>query len=126
MHVVALVVAAYGVHVRVKPFAALETVAFQRHALPFCERMDDLRRPAALLQHVETDRALHTVEVVVDARARRDEKGRGHALETEVAHKIALERVLDELDRLLRLADAHARLVVFGYLQVVHILSFMP
>ena len=88
--------------------------------------MDDLRRPAVLLQHVEADRALHAVEVVVDARARRDEKGRGHALETEVAHKIALERVLDELDRLLRLADAHARLVVFGYLQVVHILSFMP
>ena len=82
--------------------------------------MDNLRLSAVLFKHVETHRALHPVEVVVHARLRHDEKGRGNALETEVFHKIALECVLDEFYRLLRFADGHLRLVAVGYFQFVH------
>ena len=72
--IVALVVAADCVHIRVNAFSASETVTLQCDTLPFCKRMYDLRLDAALLLDVEAHRAFNAVEVVVYARIALDEK----------------------------------------------------
>ena len=50
-----------GVHVGVKTLPVRKTVFFERVALPFGERLNDLGGSAVLLLDIEGDRALHTV-----------------------------------------------------------------
>ena len=49
MHVVSDLIAADGIHVRVKAFAYVETVLFQRISFPFGKRVNDLDRTVILL-----------------------------------------------------------------------------
>ena len=124
VRVVALVVAANGVHVGVKTFTVAESVFFERRSLPFRKRMHDFGLAAALFQNIETDGSLYSVQIVVDSAFAPHEKRCGHAFESEILDKISLKRVLDEFDGFLRFANAHLLLVFCRQRYKMHSFSF--
>ena len=79
MEIVHFFVAADGVHVGDKAVARAKLVFCQRHALPLRQRMHH-GRIGRQRRHVKADRALHAVQIVVQARGRVYEQRRGNAL----------------------------------------------
>jgi len=94
VQVIQLLVAADGVHVGVNALAGMDVVAVERHALPLGQRMNDLR-VCVRARNIESDRAFHAVEVVVQAGIRLDEQRRGHAAQIQFAGKRILKHALD-------------------------------
>ena len=77
--VVQLLVGADGVHVGVQPVSRGDLVGPQFHAFPFGQRVHHLGPAVAQIADRERHGALHAVQVVVDARARKDEQRRRDA-----------------------------------------------
>jgi len=97
MKVIHFFIAPHRVHVSIQSFAQRKLVLVKSHTFPFCERVDNLRRPVCLLYR-ELDRALHAVKVVIQPRLRLDKKRRGNALQVKSARQIILERTLNNAD----------------------------
>ena len=112
--VVDVIVRTDGVHVGVKTRARCETVVCQGHALPFCKALHDLHRSIAHVAHGEADRPLDAVEVIVDTAVGTHEERGCDARKLQLTRKLALEGVLDELDRPLCQPLVQKRPVVFG------------
>ena len=68
---------------------------------------------------VELHRALHPVQIVVEAGARVHEQRRGHPGEMQIPGKIALEAVLDGFDGDLGINDAQEGTIALGQQQGV-------
>ena len=113
MDIVRLLVPADGAHVRVEPLPRGEAVFLQRVALPLGEGVDDFRLPAVLVPDVEGHRALHAVQIVVEAGLRIHHEGRGHTQEVQPLRQKGLEEVLHALDGHLGVVQVQAGLVVF-------------
>ena len=77
--VVQLLVGADGVHVGVKTVSGGDLVGSELHAFPLGQRVHHLGPAVAQIADRERHGALHAVQVVVDARARKDEQRRRDA-----------------------------------------------
>ena len=120
VQVVQFLIAADGVHVSHNALAGAEAVLVQGIALPLCQAVDDL---GVLVQagHIELDRALHTVQIVVQAAALHDEQGSRDALEVERHADLLLENRLDQADGFLGVVQAQQALVAFRNDNAAHI-----
>ena len=119
VEVIHVVVAPDGVHIGIDPFAGPVAVARQRHALPFGKALHHLGL-AGLVLHGKADLALHAGKVVVQPGPRREDHGSGHAVQMQSGGEPALERVLRQLDRLLRLPQIQRGPVARGKNQIGH------
>ena len=88
-----------------------EAILVQGIALPLCQAVDDL---GVLVQagHIELDRALNAVQVIVQSAALHDEQGSGDALEVERHADLLLENRLDQADGFLGVVQAQQALVI--------------
>ena len=91
-----------------------KTVFLQSHTLPLGQRVYDLRLGVALLLDAEGDRALHTVQVIVEAGGRIDEQRCGHAQQMQLFRQQYLKKIFHSLDADLRIVQIQRRLVIFG------------
>ena len=119
MEVVHLLIAADGVHVGEQTLAGLEAVALQRQTLPLGQRVYHLPG-GAHIGDVEGDRALHAVEVVVQAGILLHEQGSGDTAQIQRLPQIHLKIAFDELDGALHLVGGQRRLVSGGDRQFAH------
>ena len=119
MQVVQLLVAADGVHIGHNALTGAEAVLVQGIALPLSQTVDDL---GLFVQagHIELDRALHTVQIVVQAAALHDEQGSGHALQVQGHADLFLKDGLDQADGFLCVIQAQQALVVFRQSDLAH------
>ena len=104
VEVVQLLVPADGVHVGIKALSLVELVALQGQALPLGQRVDHYGLPLDA-PDVEGHRALHTVQVVVDAAGLGHEQGGGHPVQAQGAGQLVLEQPVEKADGLLGLID---------------------
>ena len=104
VEVVQILVPADGVHVGIEASPGLEAIGPQGPALPFGQRLHHLD-VLAHGENIKLHRALHAVEVVVEAALQGDEQGGGDPLQVERHGEIPLEIVLDHLDPFLRVAN---------------------
>ena len=93
MEIVQFLVPADGVHVGVQPLPHRELVAVEGQALPLGQGVDHLGVPPRV-GHVEGHRALHAVEVVVQAGGRLHKQGGGHPAQVERTAQIVLKQAL--------------------------------
>ena len=93
----------------------MEPVLFQRVAFPFGKRVYDFDRTVILLFYSESDRTLHSVQIVVQAGFRRHEKGSGYAEQIETFRQRLLKEIFDSLDRDLRVIKGQIGMVIFRY-----------
>ena len=119
VQVIQLLVPADGVHVGVNALAGVDIVAIERHALPLGQRMDDLR-VGVRAGNIEADRALHAVEIVVQAGGRLDEQRRGHAAQIQFAGERILKHALDQADGALRFIQRKVRRIARGNKRLTH------
>lgn len=119
VQIIQLLVAADGVHVGVNALAGVDVVAIERHALPLGQRMDDLR-VGVRAGNIETDRALHAVEIIVQAGGRLDEKRRGHAAQIQFAGERILKHALNQADGALRFIQRKVRRIARGNKRLTH------
>ena len=118
--VVKLLVRTDCVHVGVD--AEIRRKVHIRHldALPFCKRMDNLHLPSAQVLHIERNRHFDSVQVVVQACIRRNEKRCRHPRQIQLGGKLSLKKLLDCGNGVFRFALAKNALVCFGNVQVTH------
>ena len=100
VEIVQLLVPADGVHVGVQPLAHRELIAVQGHALPLGQGVDHLGLPPGE-GDVEGDRALHSVQVVVEAAGRLHKQGGGHPAQAQGPPEGVGEQPLEQADGLL-------------------------
>ena len=98
----------------------MESVFFQRITFPFRQRMYNLCHVIILFFNTECNRALHTVQVVVQAAALHDEQGSGHALQVQGHADLFLKDGLDQADGFLCVIQAQQALVVFRQSDLAH------
>ena len=75
--------------------------------------MDDFRLPAVLMPDVEGHRALHAVQIVVQAGLWVHHERRGHPQKVQSFRQKGLEEILHHLDGYLGVVQVQAGLVVF-------------
>ena len=116
MDVVQLLIPADGVHIAVQAAVQGEVVALQGLAFPFSQRVDDLH----ILPHVfdiKLNRALHPVQVVVEAAARQYKQGGRHTGQIELIGKLPLKSILQQFDGDFGFHNVQLGLVPFWKLQ---------
>ena len=99
----------------------MEIVAVQGHALPLGQRVHDLRALTADGGNVERHRALHAVEIVVQAAGRLNKQRGSDALEMQRKAQLLLKQVLDQADGLLRVVQPETGAVPFRNPNMVHV-----
>ena len=112
-------VAADGVHIGHNALTGAEAVLVQGVALPLSQTVDDL---CLLVQagHIERNRALDAVQVIVQAAALHDKQGSRDALEVQRHAELLLKDRLDEADGLLGVIQTQKALVSFRNGNVTH------
>ena len=119
VEVVHLLVAADGVHVGEQALAGLEVVALQRQTLPLGQGVYHLP-VCAHIGNIKGNRALHAVQVVVQAGIFLYEQGSGNTAQIQRLPQIHLKIALDELNGALHLIGGQRRLVPGGDRQLAH------
>ena len=119
VQIIHLLIPADGVHVGYKAVAHPEAVLMQGQPLPLGQAVNHLGAGAGG-GHVEADRALHAVQVVVQAGGRVHEQGRGDPLQMQCGAELHLEDLLDQADGLLGVVKAQAGRVAAGQHGLVH------
>ena len=120
VEVVQRFVPADGVHIGIDALAHAEIVLLQGEALPLGQRVHHL----ALLAHgghVEGDRALVAVEVVVQTGGLLDKQRRGHPAQVQRVGQLLLKVVLDEFNGHLHVVHAQRRAVALRNVDLVHV-----
>ena len=69
---------------------------------------------------IETNRALHAIEVIVQTRILINEQGSGYTAQVQRITQIHLEITLDEFDSSLHFIHRKRRLVAFGNVDFAH------
>ena len=110
VQIVQRLIAADGIHICHKPVAGEKIILVQRKTLPFCQRVHYLCS-AAHGGNVERHRALHAVQVVVQAKGRVYKQRCGHTLEVQRAAQLCQKNLFDEPDGLLRLIKPQCTLI---------------
>ena len=113
MDVVQLLVGADGVHVGVQPVSRGDLVGPEFHALPFGQRVHHLGPAVAQVADRERHGALHAVQIVVDACARKDEQRGRDAAQAEAAGQHVGENLLEIGDGLLHRFGSELGRIVF-------------
>ena len=119
MGVVHLLVTTDGVHIGEQTLAHVELIFLQRQTLPLGQRMHHLG-VGADVGNVERNRALHTVEVVVQSGIFINEQGSRHTAQVQRLTQIYLEIALDEFDGALHLVHGQRRFVPFRNDDLAH------
>ena len=83
MQIVQLFICPYRIHVGVDAVPRLYPVFCKSESLPFCERMYHLRFGFSHILDFEGYRALHSVEVIIDAHPFQHEQGGGHPVQSQ-------------------------------------------
>ena len=97
----------------------MELIALQGQPLPLGQRVDHL--PGGVyVGDIEGDRALHAVQVIVQAAALHDKQGSRDALEVQRHAELLLKDRLDEADGLLGVIQTQKALVSFRNDNVTH------
>ena len=119
VQVVQFLVAADGVHIGHNALTGAEAVLVQGVALPLSQTVDDF---CLLVQagHIERNRALDAVQVIVQAAALHDKQGSRDALEVQRHAELLLKNRLDEADGLLGVIQTQKALVSFRNGNVTH------
>ena len=120
MDIVGLLVAADRAHVCIKTFTDLETVFFQRISFPLGQRLHDFSHAAVLLENIKINRALNTVQIVVQSGSGVDKKRRGNAKQVQSLRKHALEKIFDCLNTYLCIVQIQRGMVILGNHRVFH------
>ena len=102
MYIVRDFIAADRTHICVKALAYTEAVLFKSVALPLRERLNDLGFPAVLLFDIKRDRALHTVQIVVESGFGINEQRSRYAQKIQTFGQKILKEILDNFNRHLR------------------------
>ena len=108
-----------SVHIRVEAAAGGELIALEGQALPLGQRMHHL----AVGPHVgdvKGDRALHAVEVVVEAGVSVHKQGGGDPVQIQPDGEAVLELRVDQFDGTLELVVGKRHLVAFGDDELAH------
>ena len=113
MDIIGFLIPADGVHIRVKAFSHGETVGLQGLPLPLGQGVDNFHGRAGF-QHIEGDGAFHTVQVIIQTAFRRDHDGRGNTGKIQGLGQFLFEKVLDELNGDLCIAQIQNRVIVLG------------
>ncbi|CAN3977223.1 large-conductance mechanosensitive channel protein MscL, partial [Dysosmobacter welbionis] len=113
VEVVHLLVPPDGVHVGVEARSLGELVPLQGQALPFGQGVDHLA-VGAHIGDVKGDRALHAVQVIVQAGAAVHEQGGGDPVQVQAHTKAVLKLLVDQLDGPLELVVAEGHPVAGG------------
>ena len=71
MQIIQILIPADGIHIGINAAAGAKAVALERQTFPFGETVHHLHITVHF-QHVKLNRALHTVEIVVESRLRPD------------------------------------------------------
>ena len=120
MKVVELLVGADGVHVRIDTISRLHLVFGQSQSFPFRQRVHNLGLSLSQVLDGERDRTLHAVQVVVDAKAFQYEQRCRDAAQPQFRAQVLLEKLLDQLDSLLRLSHVEHSPVVCRFHNLTH------
>lgn len=110
VEIIRILVAAYGIHVRIETLAGLEAVIFEGAALPLRKRLDDFNI-AVHVFYIERNGALDAVQCIVESGIRAHKKRRGDAGKIELDSEIPLEEILDLFDSHLSLSDIEQGLI---------------
>ena len=110
MEIIRILVAAYGVHIRIETLAGLEAVILEGAALPLRKRLDDFNI-AVHVFYIERNRALDAVQCIVESGIRAHEERRGDTGKIELDSEIPLEEILDFFDSHLSLSDIEQGLI---------------
>ena len=124
VQVVEFLVGTDGIHVRIDAVAAFHLLLGQRQSLPLRQRVHHL---GTLLAHIldgECHGTLHTVQVVVDAKALQHEQRSRHTAQSQLRRQVLLKKLLDLLNSMFRLSHVQHGLIVFRLNHFTHI--FLP
>ena len=113
VEVIQFLVPADGVHVGEQAVAGAETVLMQGQPLPLGQTVHHLGADAGG-GDVKAHRALHAVQVVVQAQGRVHEQGGGDPLEVQRRAQLDLEGLLDHANGLLGVVKAQAGHIALG------------
>ena len=111
--IVGQLVPADGVHVGVESLAHGELVAVEGHALPLGQGVDHLGVPGGG-GDVKGDRALHAVQVVIEAGGGLYKQGGGYPAQVEGSAQTVFKQPLQKADGLLRIIQVEAGGVPLG------------
>ena len=126
MHVVQFLVAADGVHIRVKALARIEIVPLQGQPFPFGQGMDHLGLAPAQSRHVESDGTLYAVQVVVQSGIAGNEQRRGYAFQIQFGGEFRLKSPAYVFDGALGVVLVKNRPVTLRDHDLVHIEDLFP
>ena len=117
--VVHLLVPADGVHIGEQALAHVEAIPLQGQALPLGQGMHHLAVDAHV-GNIEGDRALHAVQIIVQAGILIHKEGGGYPAQIQRLAQVDLEIALDELDGTLHLIGVQRRLISCGNVNLAH------
>ena len=112
VQIIEIFVSSDRVHIRIKAFSRFKSVSFECRPLPFREGLDDLIGLSGHCFDIELDRPLNTVQVIIQTGGLIDEQRSRYALQVHLAPELLLERIADELDRILRIPYRHVRIII--------------
>ena len=115
VEVVELLECADCVHICVDTIARGDTVGCEFGSFPFGQRMDDLCATSAHGVDCEADGVFSSVEVIVEACARFDEKRSGNAAQFQYGRQLALKFFFNLLDGDFGCLCQQFTLIAFGY-----------
>lgn len=122
MEVVQLLIGSDGIHVGINAKAWFNMVFGQRESLPFSQRMNNFCLGVTQVLDGERHRALHAIEVIVDAQALHHKQRCRHTRQTQFGCQILLKEILDQLNALLRLMLVKQGLVMLRSNDFAHII----
>ena len=108
-----VLVAADRVHIGIKALAGEKSVALERQTLPLGKRLHHLGFVIGA-QDLKADRALDTVQVVVQARVFLDKQRGGNPVKVQKRTQPVFKQTVDQADRLLGVIHAEKALIPLG------------
>ena len=108
-----VLVAADRVHIGIKALAGEKSVALERQTLPLGKRLHHLGLVIGA-QDLKADRALDTVQVVVQARVFLDKQRGGNPVKVQKRTQPVFKQTVDQADRLLGVIHAEKALIPLG------------
>ena len=94
--------------------AQLHLIFGQREPLPFGQRVHHFGTGIAQVFDGERYGALHTVQVVVDAKALQHKQRSCYTAQAQLGGEVLLEKLLNQFNALLRLLHVEQGFIVFG------------
>src|SRR5699024_7433778 len=94
-------ISADGIHISIDAFIYLEAIAFERHALPFGQRVHDLHITFDITD-IKGDRTLYAIEVIIETAVFADKQRRGYTHQVQMIRQPAFKQILHIFDGNLR------------------------